>query len=231
MANILCIESGTDICSVALASDGELVSLRESEAVRNHSRDLAMYVQEIFEQNDLDPSADIDAVAVGAGPGSYTGLRISASVAKGLCFGLGKPLIAVDSLLSLASTALEEYQGGIFIVDDPSSALLVPMLDARRMEVYTAVYDMNLQEVEPTSAHILEENSFAKYGGRELLFFGDGAQKAYDLLSPCNDNVCLRKVSSSARGLVRLAQQRFDAGCFVDVAYWEPFYLKEFMIK
>ncbi|MEG2478872.1 MAG: tRNA (adenosine(37)-N6)-threonylcarbamoyltransferase complex dimerization subunit type 1 TsaB, partial [Mucinivorans sp.] len=152
MARILCIESGTEICSVALAVDGELISLRESEAVRNHIHDLALYVREILQENDLDPSDDIDAVAVGAGPGSYTGLRISGSTAKGLCYGMKKPLIAIDSLRCLAAVARQEYDSGILTIEDPSMALLVPMIDARRMEVYTAVYDMKLNELEPTSA-------------------------------------------------------------------------------
>ena len=136
MALLLCIEAGTDIGSVALAKNDRLLSLRESCESRQHAQNLAVYVEEILRENDLD-AKDLDAVAVGMGPGSYTGLRICVSLAKGICYGAGIPLIAVGSLEALTRVALEDYEAGILNVDDISDAILLPMIDARRMEVYT----------------------------------------------------------------------------------------------
>ena len=131
MALLLCIEAGTDIGSVALAKNDRLLSLRESCESRQHAQNLAVYVEEILRENDLD-AKDLDAVAVGMGPGSYTGLRICVSLAKGICYGAGIPLIAVGSLEALTRVALEDYKAGILNVDDISDAILLPMIDARR---------------------------------------------------------------------------------------------------
>ena len=225
MARILSIETGTEICSVAFAADGELVSLRENTEGRNHAHDLAVYMQEILEENNLFPD-DIDAVAVGAGPGSYTGLRIGVSTAKGFCYALEKPLIAVDSLLSLANIALEEYQAGIIDIDNPETALLIPMIDARRMEVYTRVFDMRLNPLTDTEAMIITSESFAEYASREMLIFGNGAAKSKEVISL---HMKLIQVSSSARGLVMIAEKYYNNGNFVDTAYYEPTYLKDFV--
>ena len=224
MARILSIETGTEICSVALADGGELVSLRENTEGRNHANDLAIYMQEILEENDLFPE-DIDAVAVSAGPGSYTGLRIGVSTAKGFCYALGKPLIAIDSLLSLAGIALEEYRAGIVDIDTPE-ALLIPMIDARRMEVYTRVFDMRLDPLTDTEVMIITPESFAEYAGRELVIFGNGAAKSKDVIGI---PVKIAQVSSSARGLTTIAEKYFNEGNFVDTAYYEPAYLKDFV--
>ena len=132
MALILCIETGTDICSVGIAENGELVSLRESDEGRDHARKVGVFVDEILKENRLDPD-DLDAVAVGKGPGSYTGLRIGVSFAKGLCYGLRKPLVAVGSLDALCEVAREDYEAGILSVEDWERAGLCPMVDARRM--------------------------------------------------------------------------------------------------
>ena len=132
MALILCIETGTDICSVGLVNNGELLSLRESDSGRDHAKRVAVFVDELLRENNLDPQA-LDAIAVGEGPGSYTGLRIGVSFAKGLCYGLNKPLIAISSLAALTQVAIEDYQAGIVDIDDWKSALLCPMIDARRI--------------------------------------------------------------------------------------------------
>ncbi len=145
MALILSIETGTEVCSVALAKDGEMISLRESSGEgRAHANHLALYIEEVLRGNDMDAD-ELDAVAVGGGPGSYTGLRIGVSTAKGMCYALGKPLIAVDSLQALASIAMEEVQAGIVHIGNPETAVLAPMIDARRMEVYTRLFDTGLR--------------------------------------------------------------------------------------
>lgn len=227
MARILSIETGTEVCSVALAQDGVMISLRESGGGRAHANNLGVYIDEVLRENDLDAD-ELDAVAVGGGPGSYTGLRIGVSTAKGLCYALGKPLIAVDSLKALANIAMEEYEAGIIDLDNPETALLAPMIDARRMEVYTRLFDTNLTAVNETQAHILTADSFADIfaAGRELLVFGNGAQKCADLLPQAKP----ARIASSARGLVTLAEAAYQAGEFVDTAYYEPFYLKDFVV-
>lgn len=229
MARILSIETGTEVCSVALAEDGELVSLRESGAEgRAHANQLGLFIDEVLRENGMDAD-ELDAVAVGSGPGSYTGLRIGVSTAKGICYALGRPLIAVDSLQALARIAMEEYEAGIIDLDDPQKVLLAPMIDARRMEVYTRLFDTALVPQGETCAHILTEESFAEVfaAGRELLVFGNGAQKCADLLPQAR----FARIASSARGIVSLAEAAFQAGDFVDTAYFEPFYLKDFVVK
>ncbi|MEE1102624.1 MAG: tRNA (adenosine(37)-N6)-threonylcarbamoyltransferase complex dimerization subunit type 1 TsaB, partial [Alistipes sp.] len=136
MALILSIETGTDVCSVALARDGELVSLRESDEGRDHAKRVALFVDELLHETGVTPQ-ELDAIAVGMGPGSYTGLRIGVSFAKGLCYGLQIPLVAVGSLDALVEVAKEDFQAGILDVKDWQKAILCPMVDARRMEVYT----------------------------------------------------------------------------------------------
>lgn len=231
MATILCIETGTPVCSVAIAVDGVLISLRESNPnERNHAAELAVYIHEILAQNHLKGS-ELDAIAVGTGPGSYTGLRIGAATAKGLAYSLAIPLIAVDSLQALAHLAYEEYNHGILSLEDPSSALLAPMIDARRMEVYTALFDLKLQRIKPTSAQIITPQFLEDFARTsEIILFGDGAQKTADLLTPLNPNFRFHHIASSARGLIPLAQQQFTAADFVDTAYWEPAYLKDFIV-
>lgn len=204
-----------------------MISLRESGGGRAHANNLGVYIDEVLRENDLDAD-ELDAVAVGGGPGSYTGLRIGVSTAKGLCYALGKPLIAVDSLKALANIAMEEYEAGIIDLENPETALLAPMIDARRMEVYTRLFDTRLTALNETQAHILTAESFADIfaAGRELLVFGNGAQKCADLLPQAKS----ARIASSARGLVTLAEAAYQAGEFVDTAYYEPYYLKDFVV-
>ena len=227
MAYILCIESGTDICSVGIAKDGELLSLRESDRGRDHAKQVGVFVDELLKQTDMRPD-DIDAVAVGMGPGSYTGLRIGVSFAKGLCYGIGCPLIAVNSLASLAEVAKEDYVAGIIDVESWDNALLCPMVDARRMEVYAQVFDTAGNALGDVSAEVVTPDSFAGYRetGREFVIFGSGAAKCAPVLPWAK----LVDVSPSVRGMAVPAQRAFDASDFVDVAYFEPFYLKDFVV-
>ena len=225
MSLILAIETGTDICSVGIAKDGELLSLRESDEGRDHARKVGVFVDELLRETDIAPD-ELDAVAVGKGPGSYTGLRIGVSFAKGLCYGLQKPLVAVGSLDALAEVAREDYEAGILAVDDWSNALLCPMVDARRMEVYAQVFDAGGRPQGEVSAEVVDAGSFSTWRAKgPFVIFGSGAAKCADVLS----DAVLVHVAPSARGLARLAQTAFDGGDFADLAYFEPFYLKEFV--
>lgn len=227
MALILCIETGTDICSVGIARDGRLLSLRESDEGRDHARKVGVFVDELLRENRLSPD-ELDAVAVGKGPGSYTGLRIGVSFAKGLCYGIRKPLIAVGSLDALAEVAREDYEAGIVDVDDWESARLCPMVDARRMEVYARVFDTTGAPLSEVKAEVIGGVSFAAWrdGKHPFVIFGNGARKCREALPDAR----FIEVAPSARGLARRAQEAFDAGRFEDLAYFEPFYLKDFVV-
>ncbi len=227
MSLILCIETGTDICSVGIAKDGELLSLRESDEGRDHAKKVGVFVDELLKETGIAPD-DLSAVAVGKGPGSYTGLRIGVSFAKGLCYGLKKPLIAIGSLDALTEVAREDHKAGIISVEDWDNALLCPMVDARRMEVYTRIFDTDGHALNEVSAEIINENSFEKFRltGRPFIIFGNGARKCEELLKGAK----FVEVTPSARGLARLAQEALDAGKTEDIAYFEPFYLKDFVV-
>ena len=227
MKPILCIETGTNVCSVALASQGKLLSLRESGQGRDHAKRLGVYVDEILKDNNIIPS-QLSAVAVSKGPGSYTGLRIGVSLAKGLCYGLRIPLIGISSPESLARVARQDYDAGLIDIADIEQALLCPMIDARRMEVYAQIFDSHLSSVTQVGAYIITPESFAPYieGNGEFVVFGDGAMKCIETLPP---KVKFAEVMPSARGLVEPAYRAFEAGQFEDTAYFEPHYLKEFV--
>ena len=210
MSLILCIETGTDICSVGIARDGELMSLRESDQGRDHAKQVAVFVDELLRETGVKPD-ELDAVAVGMGPGSYTGLRIGVSFAKGLCYGLNIPLLAVGSLEALTDVAIKDYEAGIIQVEGWDEAFLCPMVDARRMEVYTQIFNSRCEAQSEVSAEIITEDSFSQWRAKgKLVIFGNGAP--------------------SARGLTRIAHQLFEAGKTVDIAYFEPFYLKDFVV-
>lgn len=226
MALILSIETGTDICSVGLARDGELLSLRESDEGRDHAKKVALFVDELLSQTGIAPE-ELDAVAVGMGPGSYTGLRIGVSFAKGLCYGLQIPLIAVGSLDALVEVAKEDNEVGILDVESWEKAILCPMVDARRMEVYTQIFASDGTPLSEVSAEIVTEESFSQWREKgEFVIFGNGAAKCQEVLKDAK----YIEVVPSARGLVRLAEQRFSEGKVEDIAYFEPFYLKDFVV-
>lgn len=221
MAIILNIESSTDICSVVLAKDGEIVCWRENRDGRSHATLLTQYVKDVCEESSISIS-ELDAIAISGGPGSYTGLRIGVSAAKGICFGAGKPLIALSGLECMASGIKSEYN-----ID--GDQLLIPMLDARRMEVYTSTYNSSLEMVAPISAKIIDETSFKDELERgEVLFFGNGADKCKDVIINPNAKF-IGDVITSAKSMVALSEKAFNESNFVDVAYYEPFYLKDFV--
>ena len=226
MSLILCIETGTDICSVGIARDGELVSLRESAEGRDHAKYVGVFVDELLRETDIAPD-ELDAVAVGMGPGSYTGLRIGVSFAKGLCYGQQIPLIAVGSLEALAEVAIEDNEAGILDVENWDDAVLCPMVDARRMEVYTQLFDAAGNQLSEVSAEVVDENTFADIRrDKQLVIFGNGASKCCEVMS----DATYIEVAPSARGLARKAEQKLSVGKVEDIAYFEPFYLKDFVV-
>lgn len=219
--NALLIETATPVCSVALVLDGILAGLKESTKKNSHAEVLTAFIQELMEVNELDVGG-LDVIAVSKGPGSYTGLRIGVSVAKGLCYAGDKPLIAINTLESMAA-------GAIHSTDSKNDALYCPMIDARRMEVYCALFDASGKEIRETKAEIIEEGSFKEYLGKQaVVFFGDGAEKCREVLSHSNA-VFLNEFAPSAANMIPLVQERFSQKQFEDVAYFEPFYLKDFV--
>ena len=229
MAKILSIECGTAVCSVALGDNGELVSLLE-DPTRNHAATLAPFIDKILEANDTKPS-ELDAIAIAQGPGSYTGLRIGAATAKAMAYALDIPLIAVPSLEAMANLAIEEYNVGLLQIENPDRVILVPMIDARRMEVFTATYSLKLENLVATRALIVDEESFSEaLLSHDIVLFGDGAKKCYDLLSHVSGNFSYADIPASARGIVTIADKMYLNKDFVSTAYWEPNYLKDFVV-
>lgn len=226
MNRILCIETGTDICSVALSVDGTLLSLRESGEGRSHAQNLAVYVNEILSENSLSCS-DLSAVAISMGPGSYTGLRIGSSLAKGVCYASSIPLIAISTLEALTVGAIADFEAGLLKSETLENFILAPMIDARRMEVYTQLFTSDMSALSRVTAEVISENSFADFRDREFIIFGDGANKCTDVLNV--KGVILENIAPSARNMTKLAYDKFLKKEFVDIAYFEPMYLKDFI--
>ena len=224
MPTILHIESATLTCSVGVSRDGKTLVLKEShDQSYAHSEKLVVYIDEAIKEAGLKPT-DLDAVCVSRGPGSYTGLRIGVSAAKGLCYGLGIPLISVGSIESMAYWSKSEFAAQLTDI-----YFLCPMIDARRMEVYTQLFDASLTEIKLVSAEIIDENSFkSELEKGKVAFFGDGAAKCREIINHPNA-VFLSDFNPSASGMVTLAESKFAANQFEDVAYFEPYYLKDFV--
>lgn len=234
MERIILIETSTALCSVALAEDGAVTAYRESSEPKAHASLTAVFVQEVLAERGV-TLADCDAVCVSMGPGSYTGLRVGVSTAKGLCFGSGKPLLAVGTLDTLVAQAEDiPDQAG----NDGSSpySFIIPMIDARRMEVYAAVWGRSaagecghgMKQITETAPVIVDENSFAEYLEQgPVLFIGDGAGKCADVIKHPNAHFC--QCHPKASSMLSPALVALHAGNFKDVAYFEPFYLKEFV--
>lgn len=219
MACILNIETATPVCSVAWAEDGNVLFERSSFEGPSHAALLGTYVEEALAFSRSN-GKEIDAVAVSIGPGSYTGLRIGVSMAKGLCFGFGVPLIGIPTLKLLAAAAVKRTGG--------AEALYCPMLDARRMEVYAAVYTGSLEEVRAVAADVVTAGTYADYLRRgPVYFFGNGAAKCREVIG-CEGALFLDEVYPLAANMAALSEQALASGRTEDVAYFEPFYLKEF---
>lgn len=223
MATILNIETTGSVCSAALTSEGMILAHREDFEGRNHATLLSDFIKACLDYA-AEHQLKLDAVAVSQGPGSYTGLRIGLSEAKGLAYALDVPMIGVETLQLLATRVM-------FSSDaiDPDS-IFIPMIDARRMEVYTAAYDFGLGALLEPQALILDENSYAdlKASGRPLLFFGSGAEKAVPLFADCPRAQYLAGVEPLAVDMVALAELAYARRNFIDTAYSTPIYLKEF---
>lgn len=224
MPTILHIESSTLTCSVAVSRNGETLALKEShDQSYAHSEKLVVYIDEAIKTAGLKPR-DLDAVCVSKGPGSYTGLRIGVSAAKGLCYGLGIPLLSVGSLESMAAWAKLNFKAEL--ADVP---FLCPMIDARRMEVYTQLFDASLNEIQLVSAEIIDAQSFAaELEKGKVTFFGDGAEKCKEMIQHPNA-IFLDNFKISSQGMIELAEAKFVSKQFEDVAYFEPYYLKDFV--
>jgi tRNA threonylcarbamoyladenosine biosynthesis protein TsaB len=217
LALILNIETATKNCSVSLAENGEILVIRElNDGNYSHAEKLHPFIQEILDEAKILLS-DIDAVAVSKGPGSYTGLRIGVSAAKGICFAVEKPLISIETLKSLAySISVDE-------------GVIVPMLDARRMEVYSAVYDTNYEELREIKAEIIDENSFdSELSSGKVYFLGDGAAKCKEVIINGNA-VFVEDEFPSSKEMAMLSYVKYKKNDIEDVAYFEPFYLKDFI--
>ena len=246
MEKIILIETSTALCSVALAENGAITAYRESSAAKAHASLTAVFVQEVLQERGL-KLEDCDAVCVSMGPGSYTGLRVGVSTAKGLCFGSGKPLIAVGTLDTLVAQAYGEIAGQAGNDGNDGYRYIIPMIDARRMEVYTAVFDKTVmqgeashvisgevetsvpyKQITETAPAIIDGNSFSEYLEQgPVLFIGDGAGKCADVIKHPNAHFC--QCHPKASSMLAPAMEAYRAGRFQDVAYFEPFYLKEFV--
>jgi len=218
LAIILNIETATKNCSVCLSDNEKILSLVEfNEGQFSHAEKLHSFILDVLKQSKKSMQ-DIDAIAVSKGPGSYTGLRIGVSAAKGLCFALDKPLISISTLDSLS-----------YIVEAKKGEFIVPLLDARRMEVYSAVYDDQNFQIREIRAEIIDENSFADYLNKGKVFMvGDGAAKCAEVIDHKNANY-LKDVFPSAKEMAKLSAVKYQNNEFEDVAYFEPFYLKDFI--
>lgn len=223
MERIILIETSTALCSTALVENGAIVSYKESSAPKAHASLTAVFIQDMLSERGL-TLADCDAVCVSKGPGSYTGLRVGVSTAKGLCFGSGKALLAVGTLDTLVAQAASETPG----LTGNDIKAIIPMIDARRMEVYTAVFTPDGNQITETAPVIVDETSFAEYLEQgPCLFIGDGAGKCADVIKHPNARFCQCWPKASAMlapALAAYKEKRFE-----DVAYFEPFYLKEFV--
>jgi tRNA threonylcarbamoyladenosine biosynthesis protein TsaB len=231
MALILNIETATTMCSVSLAKDGILLALKEQNGDYSHSENLTLFIEDICTRSNT-KLIDIDAIAVSKGPGSYTGLRIGVSTAKGLCYSLNKPLIAINTLQQIALGISKNFKFDSEISNKLNTPILFcPMLDARRMEVYCAIYDSNNNEVVTTAAEIIDEHSFTEIlTNNSVIFFGDGAAKCKSSLAANKNALFIDAIFPSAKNMISLSESAFNNKQFEDVAYFEPFYLKDFMI-
>lgn len=224
MALILNIETATTVCSVSLAKDGKLLSLKEQNGDYSHAENLTLFIEDVCKQANINLS-QVDAIAVSKGPGSYTGLRIGVSTAKGLCYSLDKPLISISTLLSITRSIVHSSK---FKVE--SSDLFCPMLDARRMEVYCAIFSSEGNVVKETAAEIIDEDSFADIlKTNKVIFFGDGASKCKETFSKNSNAVFIDDVVPSAKDMIMLSEKAYNAKQFEDIAYFEPYYLKDFV--
>jgi tRNA threonylcarbamoyladenosine biosynthesis protein TsaB len=227
MPIILNLDTSTQICSVALSSDGIILGHRESQDEKSHSSQLSIFIRDLLSETNHE-AHELDAVAVSMGPGSYTGLRIGVSTAKGIAYGSNIPLIGIGTLDILVSGALQNNEVGK-ILEQHRSALLCPMLDARRMEVYTCMFSSDGRKMEEVKALVIDENSFQKELSKTpIIFFGDGAKKSMEKIKHSNA-IFIDGISPLAGFMVPLAEKSWQDNKFENLAYSEPYYLKDFI--
>ena len=218
MALILLIETATKSCSVSLSSENKIIACKEEVNKQySHTEKLNIFIESLFRNTDFFIK-DLDVIAVSKGPGSYTGLRIGVSTAKGLCYALDVPLISVSTLKAMAFGMAKKEK----------SDLYCPMIDARRMEVYNAFYNSTNKEIRGIQADIIEADSYQKELDKKVLFFGDGAQKCKQIIQHPNAKF-LDDIFPSSKDMLEIANEKFSEKIFEDVAYFEPFYLKDFV--
>ena len=218
MALFLLIETATKSCSVSLSSENKIIACKEEVNEQySHAEKLTVFITELFKTQDFSIK-DLDAVAVSKGPGSYTGLRISVSTAKGLCYALDIPLISVSTLKAMAFGMAQKEK----------SDLYCPMIDARRMEVYNAFYNSTNKEIRGIQADIIEACSYQKELDKKVLFFGDGAEKCKQMIQHPNARF-IDGIFPSSKDMLEIANEKFAEKDFEDVVYFEPFYLKDFV--
>lgn len=224
MSKILCLDTATDICTVSLFENGACVSFRDSGNERTHATQLALFIDEVLKET-CNSVADLDAIAISMGPGSYTGLRIGVSTAKGLCYGANVPLIAVSTLQSMCYGITEELK----LENNLQDFYFCPMLDARRMEVYSALYAPDYSEVRGIQAEIIDDDSYRDLlQKKKIVYFGTGSEKTKEHIKHANA-IHLNNVSYTSRNMYKLAEKKLETKQFEDVAYFEPFYLKDFV--
>ena len=222
---ILCLETATNLCSVALCDNAGVVSLRESDESKSHASMLTVFIEEIFKHNGI-RARDLSAVAVSKGPGSYTGLRIGVSVAKGIAYAATIPLIATETTLSMFWGIRDNHSFG---TESDANSLFCPMLDARRMEVYYAIYDSKGNKIKEISAEVINETSFVNIPqSQKIIFFGDGALKCREVINRKNA-LFATDFSISASHMYKPVLNAYNDHKFENVAYFEPLYLKDFI--
>ncbi len=218
MSWILCLETATEYCSVALSKDGNPIYVKEERVPQSHSKLLSSYVDELLKEANMELT-DLDAIAVGAGPGSYTGLRICTSFAQGIAFSLNKKLIAVNTLLGLAYAASKHVD---------KETIIAPMIDARRMEVFSGVYTQSLELLRPLAPLIIDKNSFSEFlCDKNVAFIGSGTSKLKNIIK--NENALfIDHIYCSSLNITYLADSYLKEGKFADLAYYQPSYLKPY---
>lgn len=227
MALILHIETATNVCSVAISKEGIKIAIAETNEPKSHAGVLNGFIQQVIQESKFGFS-DLNAISVSKGPGSYTGLRIGIAAAKGLCYALNKPLIAVNTLQAMTSSLLKSPIATSIL--NKSEVLFSPLIDARRMEVYSAIFNSELHFIAGTKAEIISEDSFSTLlKNKKIIFFGDGVKKCIPVLNANPNIVFIEEFYTSAEGLISLAEIAYTAKKFEDLAYFEPFYLKDFV--
>ncbi|QWX84089.1 tRNA (adenosine(37)-N6)-threonylcarbamoyltransferase complex dimerization subunit type 1 TsaB [Cellulophaga sp. HaHaR_3_176] len=220
MAIILNLETATTNCSVSLAKEGQLLALKEFDSASfSHAEQLHLFIEDVLKEAEVSLK-EVNAIAVSKGPGSYTGLRIGVSAAKGLCFSLDIPLIAIATLESMVVQSIGD-----------SIDFVIPVLDARRMEVYSCVFDKNMKEIRETKAEIIDENSFSEFAAKgKVLLLGSGVEKCIEMLSVNGNFSFNTKVIPSSKEMAMLSYKKFKENNLENVAYFEPYYLKDFVL-